>query len=196
MRHVRILFISLSFCFSFSVLAIPLEDLIAQGKALLNDGYTNTGLVDVEEARLPIHSTFESSYDVLGTFVDKAHGMKPYNEFYNAMQGKSEDEIKAAFSALPPATQKEILAYEDSNKEIMMAMGKLAAEFYLQNELFDAIDVKALAKSEYSMWELAKKGPKIYSAVDHTKEEIVFVKDSVIEIHRISSVLSTFKAAA
>lgn len=180
---------------SFSFAANNFESLLTKGMKLKRAGYKPTEIVELEKTRLPINTTFVSSYDILEVFTKSAQGSKTYNEFYNAMQGKSDVEIEQAFNSLSTEDQKAILANEEANKTILLSIGELALKLYAQKELFASLDVTALAKSKYSMWNLAKKSPAIYSAVDTTNDEISFVGDSVVEIHRISSVLSKFQNA-
>ncbi len=163
---------------------------LTEGNELLDDKYESTGVVSVEKIRMPIRSSFEASVNICKSYAAKAIKSPAYNNFYKSVEGKSEDEINAAFASLPTEDQKSIKAFEKENEAITDSIAKLILDVGAQAVALHAIDPTS-AFSSISMWNM----PSALSGLADTGSELLYITDSLGEIYNVSKVLSALEAA-
>ncbi len=182
---------SIAACFAFSfVFTASAGNLLEEGQELLNDGYESTGVAAVEQVRMPINTTFKASVELYEQYYKKAFANADYENFYKSVEGKDEEAVTAALNNLSGDKRKQVLAVNEANNEMFSTMGKLLAELLIQQTAFNKLDAKS-ALAGLSMWDM----PSALGAFKSTGNELVFISDSIGEIHRISEILDAHKTA-
>lgn len=173
------------------------EELKADGQALLlasnEEGYSASGIQDLEKIRLGVNSVFLIAEPMYERYTESLLNTPEIGNFMAATEvAESEEEKKAIYDALPKETKDKVDAYLNSSmaQEIMAGLGEAVPVLLKNSTAFLQTNTTSILSQIDFTDLMAEK-----SRIAHTADQLAYLDTTLVSAYQNYKVISAFSKA-
>ncbi|WP_372882258.1 hypothetical protein [Psychromonas sp.] len=173
------------------------DELKADGQALLlksnEEGYSASGIQDLEKIRLGVNSAFLIAEPMYERYTENLLNTPELGNFMAATEAaESEEEKKAIYDALPQETKDKVDAYLNSSmtQEVMKGAAEVAKVILKNSTAFLTVNTTSVLTQIDFTDLMAEK-----ARIAHTADQLAYLDTTLVSAYKNYKVISAFSNA-